>query len=69
LMWCWCPQAFAATRWVVDRFPIRTVPPPRQTGCQVAANCADTVANTPPVGRFRLVARDVLNARPITRVN
>jgi hypothetical protein len=51
-----------------DRLPIRTVRL-GNVGCQVSANHADVVANTTPVGRFRLVARDARNARPITRVN
>jgi hypothetical protein len=50
---CSCPQPRAAARWVADHFPIRTVSPPRQLGCQVSANHADAVANTPPLHRFR----------------
>ena len=41
-------QPFATTRWAVDRFPIRTVPPSRPAGCQVSANYADAVAKSTP---------------------
>jgi hypothetical protein len=43
------------TLWAVDRVPIRTVPQPRQTRCQISANYADAVAKSTPSPVWLLV--------------
>jgi hypothetical protein len=61
------PQPIATTRRAADRFPIRTVSSPRQTGCQVSANQAERPREYPTCRQLfaaLLVLLEILGQSP-----